>query len=161
MWNDMANKEDGEKREKELEKKYWFDMIAKGCVVKRFDCTYSSALEILACTPRLVEGTLLTSEMVNEGKPLKATAAGYELANDIANTIKKQKAKNRALRKSSKKATNDKERSYLEGERVENDENIRNANKRLLLVKTTLFDRLFMSKPEASLVPRVGMLPQD
>ncbi|KAG8800222.1 Translocase of chloroplast, partial [Serendipita sp. 400] len=47
MWSNV-DAQQGETREQELKNKMWFNMIEKGCNVKKFDGTYRSALEILA-----------------------------------------------------------------------------------------------------------------
>ncbi|KAG8756679.1 hypothetical protein FRC14_002835 [Serendipita sp. 396] len=172
MWH-RVDKGEGEIREEELKRKMWFDMIEKGCQVKRFDGTYKSALCIIepgqpetrtsgpstSTDPSAIQptrGPLLSSEMVDKRKKLKATAAGNELNKEIKNLIKKQRAASRKLRELSKQSADDTEKRILEQELQETDQKIKKASEQHAVLKRNVLDWLFGPKPETSEVPRVG-----
>ncbi|KAG8847624.1 hypothetical protein FRB91_011585 [Serendipita sp. 411] len=154
MWERVDEKE-GDARELELKQKMWFDMIEKGCEVKRFHGTYQSALDILA-GPRTVEAPLVSTEIVTQQKKLKATAAGNELAKEIKSLIKQRKAASRKLRALSSQSTSEEEKKTLEQELNETNQKLMKANEQHAVLKRTIFERLFGPKPEVSLVPQVG-----
>ncbi|KAG8756676.1 hypothetical protein FRC14_002832 [Serendipita sp. 396] len=154
MWKRVEELE-GETRELELKQKMWFDMIEKGCDVKRFDGTYQSALDILA-GPRTAEAPLVSTEIVTQQKKLKATAAANELAKEIKNLIKQRKAASRKLQALSQQSTLEEEKKVLEQELNETNQKIITASEQHAVLKRNLFERLFGPKPEASLVPQLG-----
>ncbi|KAG8847876.1 hypothetical protein FRB91_011378 [Serendipita sp. 411] len=157
MWDDV-DKKVGETREEELRTMIWYDMIGNGCIVKRFDRTYNSALDLLASTPKMVEGTLLSCEMVDKGKKLKATAAGVELAKQLKDLRSKHKAASRRLQSLSGQGKNE-----LEEELEKTGQQIKNIDDQLAVLKINIFDRMFGSKQENKLVPDVGekLKPQN
>ncbi|KAG8797240.1 hypothetical protein FRC16_009108 [Serendipita sp. 398] len=154
MWSRVL-KEVGEARERELKQKMWFDMIEKGCNVKRFDGTYQSALDILA-DAKTVTAPLLSTEMVAQRKKLKATAAGHELAQEIKNLVKQRKAANRKLQELFKDSKDETERRLLEEEMNEANRKIKETGERLAVLKRNVFERFFGPKPDINLVPQVG-----
>ncbi|KAG8819912.1 hypothetical protein FRC19_009390 [Serendipita sp. 401] len=157
MWNEVVNKKAAEQREEELKNRVWYDMIANGCSVKRFEMTRDSALNILRHGPRLLEGTLLSSEMVEERKSLQSTAAGHELANDMKNIVEQQKAKIRRLQERAKAAKTGEEKKILEGEIEEGKRKLEKIKEGQARLKPNFLERLFGSKPVANLVPQVEL----
>jgi hypothetical protein len=56
MWNRLGDCQEGERREIELKQCYWGDMMAEGCMVKRFQDTYQSAWDIIGRFEKTASG---------------------------------------------------------------------------------------------------------
>ncbi|KAG8750942.1 hypothetical protein FRC14_008271 [Serendipita sp. 396] len=160
MW-DEVRPEAGEIREEELKRMIWFDMIERGCRVRRFENTLDSALKVLENHSTTVNIPLIANEMVDKRKKLKATAAGNELANDLKSELKKRKEASRMLQERTKKAKNEGAKEVLGRELAENDQTIRKAKEQHTAVRRNFLDRMFGPKPEITLVPKVGEMPQN
>jgi hypothetical protein len=80
MWS-YVPKEVGNKREEDLKREVWNDMLANGCCVKRFENTYDSAWSIVgSLTQQEPDLTLLIQkEMGDDGKLFNETKAGMVL----------------------------------------------------------------------------------
>ena len=96
MWDKLHPQfDDGHKREKGLEKKYWNVMIHHGATVERFLNTSDSAWSMI---DNVVERNkheqkavlLIQEETVDQKQPLLATAAGKALSLDFDPLIEKQ-----------------------------------------------------------------------
>ncbi|KAG8758461.1 hypothetical protein FRC14_008150 [Serendipita sp. 396] len=160
MWSEV-NREQGEAREQALKKRMWFDMIDKGCSVKEFDGTYQSALKVLDGVSKAVEGPLLSSEMVDKRKKLKATAAGSELSKEIKSMMRQRKVASQKLQELAKRSMNEEEKRVLEEEIDENNQKIKKTNEEHTVLRMGFFERLFGPKPETGLVPQVGSIQQS
>ncbi|KAG8846723.1 hypothetical protein FRB91_000513 [Serendipita sp. 411] len=161
MWNEVVNKKAAEQREEELSKRVWYDMIAKGCRVERFEMTRESALNILRHGPRLSEGTLLSNEIVEERKSLVSTAAGRELANDMKNMVEQQKAEIRKLQESAKAAKTAEDKKVWEAKIEESKQKLRKTKEGQARLKPNFREWLFGSKPVTNLVPQVGLILKE
>ncbi|KAG8838152.1 hypothetical protein FRB91_007767 [Serendipita sp. 411] len=99
--------------------------------------------------------------MVDKRKKLKTTAAGNELAKETKKLLKQQKEASRKLQELSKKSPDEVKKKALMQELDEANQKIRNASEQLTVLKLGVFERLFESKPDPSLVPQVGEIQQN
>ena len=101
MWDKLHPEfDDGNKREKGLEKKYWNVMIHHGATVERFLNTSDSAWSIIDNVIKRNERKavlLIQEEMIVQKAPLLTTSAGKALYLD---PNKLAEAKNKALQES-------------------------------------------------------------
>ena len=97
MWDKLHPQfDDGNKREKDLEKRYWNVMIHHGATVERFLNTSDSAWSII---DSVVERNkheqkavlLIQEETVGRKQPLLATAAGKALYLDFNRLLEREK----------------------------------------------------------------------
>ena len=95
MWDKLHPQlDDGNKREKGLENRYWNVMIHHGATVERFLNTSNSAWTIVH---NIVNNNdhkaalLFQEETVDQKRPLLATAAGRALSLDLDRLVEKQK----------------------------------------------------------------------
>jgi hypothetical protein len=76
MWGKF-DKKDGERREAELERDVWTEMMADGCRIERFENTYESAWRIVGSFTEK-ERALLSSEIVDNGRQLMEPKADIQ-----------------------------------------------------------------------------------
>ncbi|KAF7973138.1 hypothetical protein HWV62_16188 [Athelia sp. TMB] len=106
MWTEVS-KETGTRREEELTRLYWADMIEKGCKVARFDDSAESVWDLV--------GTLATQEfvmdvsyeLVDEKKTLNETAAGINLNAELKRLFADQRKAIRELQEQVEKSAAD------------------------------------------------------
>ncbi|KIM82902.1 hypothetical protein PILCRDRAFT_820197 [Piloderma croceum F 1598] len=91
--------EHGVQREKELETRFWKDMIAAGCVTARFEGSYESAWSIIGSLDDKHQAQVqLSHEIVDSNLRLNETQAGIALNEELLQLIKSQKESARRLR---------------------------------------------------------------
>jgi len=79
MWG-KVDADEGAKREKELKTDFWADMAGHGCMTERFENTEESAWRVISSPPENDRvGVQLSSEMVDNGRPLEETKAGIHV----------------------------------------------------------------------------------
>jgi hypothetical protein len=106
MWSDVRA-EAGERREQELRKHYWKDMVAGGCRTERFEDTYESAWRIVdSLAEKGWTHVLLSSEMVDAQLRLLETRAGIALNDELLKMIRQQMGMVRRLRREARQQNN-------------------------------------------------------
>ena len=80
MWGEVPE-ESGARRENELEKVFWGDMVGNGCKTKRFEDTFESAWGIveknLGTAPRFPEGLGDTGKALGNTEPYDPRKDGF------------------------------------------------------------------------------------
>lgn len=103
MWGEVR-KECGIRREQELKKDFWKDMLAHGCRTERFENTHASAWDIVG---NLSEGdhapVRLPAEIVDTRLRLNETQAGIALKSKLEKLNKDRAEAARRLRKQAKR----------------------------------------------------------
>jgi hypothetical protein len=90
MWSQVTT-DVGEEREQLLQDIFWGEMIARGCLVKRFEDSYESAWEIIDASHRKNDTTapiLLAMQIVEERRKLEKTDAGILLHKELKRRAK-------------------------------------------------------------------------
>jgi hypothetical protein len=109
MW-DKIDPALGERRQSELEYKYFHELLRRGATVMRFNNTYQSAWEIMdaifAESER--EAVLIQEELVDLNKRLNETSAGKALYSTLQNLLADQKAVVQELTRLAKEQDNKK-----------------------------------------------------
>jgi len=117
MWSNVKP-EVGAERERQLQQEFWKPMIDQGSVVKRFDCTYKRAWDIVNVLIGRAqrEAVLLQEEIVDLGRKLSETEAGKTLYNALQRLLAEQKETVRMLQEEAKIQDNPKLAKELEKE---------------------------------------------
>lgn len=122
MWSETLP-ETGARREKELKRSFWDDMIKMGCTVQRFDDSYESAWKVIGKLPTERENVILSRKIYDDKKRLNETAAGVKLTEELQRLIKNQKDATNRLAEQVEKQDNPvlveeltKRRARIEGE---------------------------------------------
>jgi hypothetical protein len=106
MWGEIKEA-NGARREEELKRDFWKDMVADGCRIERFMDSYESAWFII---DRLSEQerakVQLSHELVERRLRLKQTTAGVTLNDELKKLIKARKEASRKLRAQVKQQDN-------------------------------------------------------
>jgi len=106
MWGEIKEA-NGVRREEELKRDFWHDMVADGCRIERFTYTHPSAWYIIdRLTSADMAKVQVSHEMVERGLQLKQTKAGVTLNNELKKLIKARKDAARKLRAQAKKQDN-------------------------------------------------------
>jgi chromosome condensin MukBEF ATPase and DNA-binding subunit MukB len=91
MWGHVKE-EDGIRREEELKRDVWKDMLADGCRTERFKDTYNSAWDIISnVAQKNTAQVLLSREIVDTDLRLNETQVGIALNKELEKLIKDQK----------------------------------------------------------------------
>ncbi|KAG8775524.1 hypothetical protein FRC20_012088 [Serendipita sp. 405] len=136
MWS-LVPETVGEEREKQLRETFWRRLEEGGCEIARFYDNVDSARQIISLSPkRGQDTTLLTQELVEEGRKLNATEAGIMLNKQLENHIKDQKESSRKLKRLSQQQRNPAAKEQLVSEANAIEESI--AQKVLKLRKMRL-----------------------
>ncbi|KZP32060.1 hypothetical protein FIBSPDRAFT_813098 [Athelia psychrophila] len=96
MWSE-TKPATGERRETELKRTFWADMLAQGCKAHRFGDSYQSAWQIIGTLPTEQENIIISREIVDDKKNLNETAAGVKLTKELNRLIADQKAAARRM----------------------------------------------------------------
>ena len=109
MW-DKIDPVVGERRQSELEYKYFHGLLRRGATVVRFNNTCQSAWEIMEAifAESEREAVLIQEELVDLKKRLNETSAGKALYNTLQNLLAEQKAAVQELTKLAKQQDNKK-----------------------------------------------------
>lgn len=109
MW-DKIDPVVGERRQSELEHRYFHELLQRGATVMRFNNTYRSAWEIMdavfAESER--EAVLIQEELVDLNKRLNETSAGRALYSTLQNILAEQKVVVQELTRLAKEQDNQK-----------------------------------------------------
>ena len=111
MW-DLVNANEGERRVKQLQERYWKGMLAGGSKVARFDRTYESAWKIVDMIVKKDQGPssraplLIQEEMVDLKQQLSETHAGITLYNTLQKLLAEQQETIRLLKDEAKTQDN-------------------------------------------------------
>lgn len=148
MWSEVRE-EIGTRREGELKRTFWKEMLDVGCRTERFVDTQESAWHIVDCLVGSASGGnfLITNEIVEAHLGLHETQAGITLNKQLEQLIKDQKAGSRKFRKEAEKQTNTEVAEDLIRKKVEIDEKIGQITDQLrqLKIPFTKKVRLFFS----------------
>jgi hypothetical protein len=91
MWGDVRE-EVGTRRESELKRDFWKEMLASGCRTERFEDTYESAWRIVDSLAQMDRApVLLSSEIVDTQLRLNETKAGITLNKELEKMVKDRK----------------------------------------------------------------------
>ncbi|KAF9528234.1 P-loop containing nucleoside triphosphate hydrolase protein [Crepidotus variabilis] len=92
MW-DKIEQSPGEKRESELEYRYFKELLRRGALLMRFNNTYRAAWDIIEAiiAENEKEAVLIQEELVELGHRLNETSAGKALYNQLQNLLSEQK----------------------------------------------------------------------
>jgi chromosome condensin MukBEF ATPase and DNA-binding subunit MukB len=106
MWGDVQH-EKGVRREEELKREFWKDMLANGCTTERFQDTFGSAWRIIdGLDDAQWARVQLSYEIVDRRMRLQQTQAGIALSNELKKLMKDRKEAARKLRAQAKKQGN-------------------------------------------------------
>ena len=111
MW-DLVDKIEGERRETQLQERYWKGMLVGGSKVARFQGNYESAWEIVDMIVKMDEGPssrsplLIQEEMVDLHQQLGETQAGIALYDTLQKLLAEQREKIRQLKEEAKAQDN-------------------------------------------------------
>ncbi|KAG8801208.1 hypothetical protein FRC20_000652 [Serendipita sp. 405] len=164
MWSLLPKREIGKLRQEELEKDFWTSMLKEGCRVAEFGDSYESAHMIISGEEKISlshpkkgqEGILLSKQLVDKHKKLKATEAGITLNQQLTQLIKDKKEANKRLKALSKRQNNKALRANLEAEtqRIENSiAEVTGKIRSLNLSFPAAFKRFFSSKSQVPDIP--------
>ncbi|KZP31914.1 hypothetical protein FIBSPDRAFT_812919 [Athelia psychrophila] len=90
MWSEIMP-DTGARREIELKRTFWADMLREGCKAQRLGDSYESAWQILGELPTGAEIIILACEIYDDKKNLNETAAGVKLTEELNELIADQK----------------------------------------------------------------------
>jgi len=109
MW-DKVDPVVGERRESELEYKYFHQLLKRGATCMRFNKTYRAAWDIIEAifTESEKEAVLIQEELVDLKKHLNETSAGRTLYNTIQSLLAEQKTVIQELTRLAKEQNNKK-----------------------------------------------------
>ena len=97
MWGEVAL-DVGLRREEELKKNFWCDLIANGCRVARFEDSCQSAWSIVnELTENSTTRVLISAEMVETNRHLNETRAAITLNHELQKLVTEQKEATRLL----------------------------------------------------------------
>jgi len=106
MWSEVIE-EDAVRREEELKRDFWNDLLASGCQVSRFQETRESAWSIVdGITGKLGAQVQISSEMVDFRRKLNETTAGITLSKELGKLIKDRKDAARRLQEQAQDQNN-------------------------------------------------------
>jgi len=124
MWGEVRQ-EHAERRETEMKRTFWADMLKNGCRVERFLDTYESAWHLVDKVSEDVSTKVQVShEIVDFRKLLQQTAAGITLNEELQRLIKARKEASRQLRAQMNKEDNGIILQELNKQQAEIDEQI-------------------------------------
>jgi chromosome condensin MukBEF ATPase and DNA-binding subunit MukB len=151
MWS-KVDQETAERRETDLKREYWKDMIRDGCRTERFKDSYESAWRIVG--KLLGKESVLVSlprEIVDGNLRLNETQAGIVLNKELKKLIRGKQEAARRLREQMGKQTNDFVVQELNQQQKEIDTKIRQIADQLREMKIpfTRKIRLFFRKNNA------------
>ncbi|KAF9450883.1 hypothetical protein P691DRAFT_638001, partial [Macrolepiota fuliginosa MF-IS2] len=78
-WDQLETVDDGIRNEEELRSNYWQPLLEGGSKMLRFECTRSSAWNIVNSLPMDQKSLAIQREMVDENKPLSQTSAAQSM----------------------------------------------------------------------------------
>ncbi|CCA72593.1 hypothetical protein PIIN_06530 [Serendipita indica DSM 11827] len=154
MWT-MVDPKVAEARLHELKHVFWKKMIEDGCKVKKFKDSQQSALDIIESNEN-DRGVLLTEEIIEKHRKLKATEAGIALNKQLAKLMQDRKAANRRLKQLARKQGNPAAKQTLNSEIQALDQGMQDIAKqlsRLNLPFTATLKRMFFGQSAVSAVP--------
>jgi len=135
MWSEVQ-KAKGERREQELKRDFWKDMVADGCRTERFEDTYESAWRIIgSLRERARAPVLLSHEIVDNHLRLNETEAGIALNKELEKLIKDRKDAARKLRERARNQNDELVVQELNKQQVEIEEKIRRTSDQLRELK--------------------------
>jgi chromosome condensin MukBEF ATPase and DNA-binding subunit MukB len=107
MWGE-ARRESAERREAELKREFWKDMVDDGCRIERFQDSYQSAWKVIGkLSNKDSAKVLLPREIVDASLRLNETQAGIALNKELEKLIKDRKETARRLWEQMGNQTND------------------------------------------------------
>jgi hypothetical protein len=148
MWGE-ARQESAERREAELKREFWKDMIHDGCRTERFQDSYKSAWNIIgSLSDKQSAQVLLSHELVDANLRLNETQAGIALNKELEKLIKDRKETARRLWQQMENQTDDLVVQELNQRKTELDTKIRQTADQLREMKIpfTRKIRLFFRK---------------
>jgi hypothetical protein len=106
MWSEVKG-DNGKRREQELRRDFWKDMVTYGCRIERFRDSHKSAWHIIGSLSRKKPtSVLLSHEIVDEHLRLNETEAGIALNKEMEKLIKDRKEASRRLREQAQNQNN-------------------------------------------------------
>jgi len=137
-WSKITEKH-GAQREKELETRFWKDMIADGCATARFGDTYESAWSIVGrLSDKHQAEVLLPREIVDSDLRLNETQAGIALNKELQRLMQSQKETVRKLRGLAQNQDNGLAAHELDERRAEIETKIRQTSDQLREMKISV-----------------------
>jgi chromosome condensin MukBEF ATPase and DNA-binding subunit MukB len=144
MWSEVRL-EAGIRKEEELKRTYWHDLLDGGCRTERFDNTYQSAWHIVgSLTKKDRVCVLLQREIVDIQLRLNETQAGITLNKKLERLIKDRQQATRILREQANKQGNALVLQELNAQKAQIDERIQQTSGQLRQLKIPLTRRFVM-----------------
>lgn len=138
MWS-TVKPEIAQRREDELMKAFWQDMIAAGCTVQRFEGTKKSAWQIVGNAPTHSPATVqISKEMVDVDLRLNETQVGVELNKELQKLIRDRKEAMRQIQEQMQKGGNEIVVQELNQRRADIDEKIDRTASEMRKLKISL-----------------------
>jgi hypothetical protein len=140
----------GIRREEELKKEVWKDMVADGCRIERFDDIRESAWRIISLAKEDSAQVLLPREIVHTDLRLNETRVGIALNKELGKLIKDQKDAARRLQELVQNHDNELVVQELNERKAELETKIRDTADKLREMKipyTRKIRLFFKSKP--------------
>jgi chromosome condensin MukBEF ATPase and DNA-binding subunit MukB len=144
MWSEVRS-EVGIRREEDLKRIYWHDLLAGGCRTERFDNTYQSAWHIVgSLESNDYAPILLSREIVDIRLRLNETQAGITLNKELELVIKHRKHAVRRLGEEANKQENAMVLQELNTQKARIDEMIQQTSGQLSQMKISFTRRFVM-----------------
>jgi hypothetical protein len=142
MWGEVQQAK-GERREQELKRDFWKDMIADGCRTERFKDTYESAWRIIGSLREKARApVLLSHEIVDNHLRLNETQAGIALNKKLEMLLKDLKDAARRLQEQARNQNDELVVQELNKKQVEIEEKIRRTSDQLRELKIPMARRV-------------------
>ncbi|KAG8830371.1 hypothetical protein FRC17_004960 [Serendipita sp. 399] len=157
MWS-LVPRDVGEERLGELRKDFWSPMLEKGCTVEQFDDTFDSAFRITFPDEERLKAILLSKQLVQKRKKLKATEVGYTMNAQLKKLEKDKRDASKRLKNVAKRQKNPAVKEALESELQTLDNTISEVSSRARSFDLSFGSNIMrrFSKQQAPIIPTIG-----
>ena len=133
MWSEVAEAT-GERRESELAKTFWADMIKQKCRMARFEDSYGSAWDMVG-TLATQEHAMISREIADDKKRFTETAAGSKLNDELMKLIADQQRAASQLDEQVRKYDNPVLVEELQGRKIEIEKRLASVAEQIQLLR--------------------------
>jgi len=143
MWGEVKETT-GDRREGELKRDFWNDLLAEGCKVQRFRDTFASAWGIIGSLDGKDSADLLLPQQIVDAKlRLNETDAGVSLNKELEKLVKDRKEASRRLREQARNHNDKGATERLKRQQEEIEEKIRSTVAQLRELKIPIARKLW------------------
>ncbi|KAG8829192.1 hypothetical protein FRC17_007003 [Serendipita sp. 399] len=157
MWS-LVPEDVGEQRLVELRKDFWSPMLEKGCTVAPFKDSYESAFAVTFPDEERLKAILLSKQLVQKRKQLKATEVGYTMNTQLKKLEKDKRDASKRLKNVAKRQKNPAVKEALESEMQTLDNTISEVSSRARSFDLSFGSNIMrrFSKQQAPIIPTIG-----